>query len=57
MRRDLDAVTFVMIQAIRGIFLGMGLPHNKNVSKSAIKAELSRLLKSYLQLDSTPTDN
>lgn len=53
MKRHLDAAIFVMVQALRGAFLGLAIPTaNKNrIAKDKVKTEMRRLLLAYLEAD------
>ena len=48
LKRDLDTVIFVLIHAIRGVFLGLCLPGAKGISKKKLKDELNHLILHYL---------
>lgn len=52
-KRDLDAAIFVMVQALRGTFLGLAAPGatQPRVSKDKVKTEVKRLLLAYLEAD------
>jgi AcrR family transcriptional regulator len=50
MKRDLDIIVFVLIQAMRGVVLGTGLPQGLAIPKKKLKEELSLLLKVYLDV-------
>lgn len=53
LKRDLDVIVFVLIQAMRGVVLGQGLPQARGLSKKKIKEELMLLLRSYLGVGRT----
>lgn len=52
-KRDLDAAIFVMVQSLRGTFLGLAVPgaDPNRPGKDRIKTEVRRLLNAYLNAD------
>lgn len=50
LKRDMDVMTFVLIQALRGVVLGQSLPQARGLTKKKIKEELLLLLRSYLDV-------
>lgn len=53
LKRDLDTAIFVMVQALRGTFLGLAMPGaaQRRGQKDRIKAEVRRLLTAYLDAE------
>lgn len=49
LKRDLDTVLFILIQAVRGIVMGTSLPQGKKIKKEQLKIELTSLLINYLR--------
>lgn len=49
LKRDLDVVVFVLINAMRGVLLGTSLIKDQTHSKEKLKAELNFLILSYLE--------
>jgi AcrR family transcriptional regulator len=49
LKRDLDVVVFVLINAMRGVLLGTSLTNDQAHSKDKLKAELNFLILSYLE--------
>lgn len=49
LKRDLDVVVFVLINAMRGVLLGTSLTNDQNQSKEKLKVELNFLILSYLE--------
>lgn len=49
LKRDLDVVVFVLINAMRGVLLGTSLTNDQNHSKEKLKVELNFLILSYLE--------
>jgi AcrR family transcriptional regulator len=47
--RDLETVAFVLMQSVRGVLIGLALPHGRQLRSPLIKEELKRLLMGYLQ--------
>ncbi len=47
--RDLDTVSFVLMQAIRGTLLGMTMPFGNSLKIDTVKAELRTLILSYIR--------
>lgn len=52
-KRDLDAAIFVMVQALRGTFLGLAAPgaSQPRIGKDKVKTEVKRLLLAYLDAE------
>ncbi len=46
--RNLDAIIFVLIQSIRGVYLATTLPGSKSPDKEVLKKEVEHLLNNYL---------
>lgn len=49
LKRDLDVVVFILINAMRGVLLGTSLTNDQNHSKEKLKTELNFLILSYLE--------
>lgn len=53
--RDLDVAIFVMVQSLRGCFLGMAIPNanlgRQSWTKDKLKVEVRRMLTAYLDAD------
>jgi AcrR family transcriptional regulator len=47
--RDLETVAFVLMQAVRGVLIGLAMPHGRQLAESAVRDELKRLLFSYVR--------
>lgn len=41
--RDIDAISFILLQAVRGTVVGRTMPEGKDLSESALKRELKHL--------------
>ena len=49
LKRDLDVVVFVLINAMRGVLLGTSLMLEQNHTKEKLKSELNFLILTYLE--------
>lgn len=47
-KRDLDMMTFVLIQSIRGVVIALSFPWGKDVDKTSLKKELKILIEGYV---------
>lgn len=50
LKRDLDTLIFVLIQALRGVFLGLSLPKWQGISRQKLKNEVNTLILNYLEV-------
>lgn len=49
LKRDIDTIIFILIQALRGVFLGLSLPRQRSITKESLKRELRALIQGYLE--------
>ncbi len=47
-KRDLDMMTFILIQSLRGIVIALAFPWGKDVDKASLKRELKILIEGYV---------